>query len=113
MRSNMAETRLDRVRAILDAAASGNPSHGGTGRFWELDYDAFIGAVVYGQKVIIPGDPDGSALIKALKGVEPFNGPDSFNTRPPFARMPLGGPYVSDSDIQFIADWIKDGCPQH
>jgi hypothetical protein len=26
-------------------------------------------------------------------------------------RMPLGGPYVSDADIQIIVDWIDAGCP--
>ncbi len=26
-------------------------------------------------------------------------------------RMPLGGPYVGDPDIQIIIDWIDAGCP--
>ena len=26
-------------------------------------------------------------------------------------RMPLGGPFVTDADIQLIVDWINAGCP--
>jgi hypothetical protein len=27
------------------------------------------------------------------------------------SRMPLGGPYISDTDLAFIAQWITDGAP--
>ena len=53
---------------------------------------------------IVLGKPDDSALIKSLKGVAPFDGSN-------YPRMPVGGPYVNDADIAFIAQWIKDGCP--
>ena len=102
------ETRLDAVRRILDAAANqgtpGNPNHQGLGRFWNLPLDQFKTCVVYGQQVIVPSNPDTSALIKALKGTAPFDGTM-------FPRMPLGRPPVKDSDIAFIAKWITDGCP--
>lgn len=26
-------------------------------------------------------------------------------------RMPIGGPYVADAEIQEIVDWIDAGCP--
>jgi hypothetical protein len=104
-----AATRLDRVREILNAAATnGNPSHGGAGRFWNLPRDGFLQAVVYGLNVIeTQGDNRGarSNLIKALKGEPPFDGAD-------FERMPLNRPPVGAADIAFIQQWIDDGCPE-
>jgi tyrosinase len=104
----MPETRLEAIRRILDAATDqgspGNPVHGGLRRFWNLARDEFVNAVVYGQQVIVVGRPEDSALIKSLKGVAPFDGSQ-------FPRMPIGRPSVSDTDIAFIAQWIRDGCP--
>lgn len=103
------ETRLEAVRRILNAAADqvfpGNPSHGGLGRFWNLPRDQFVNALVYNQQLIVLGKPDESALIKSLRGLSPFDGSK-------FSRMPLGRPPVSDVDITFIANWIRDGCPE-
>jgi hypothetical protein len=30
----------------------------------------------------------------------------------PYPRMPIGGPYVSDSEINEIVDWINNGAPE-
>lgn len=102
------ETRLEAVRRILDTATDqgtpGAPYHDGVGRFWQLPRDQFVAAVVYGEQVIVPGHPEDSALIKALKGLPPFD-----NTQ--FARMPLARTPVTDADITFIENWITDGCP--
>lgn len=107
------ETRIESIRRILDAATNqifpGNPSHDGLGRFWNLSRDDFVKAVVYAQQVIVLGKPDDSALIKALKGLPPFDGTTLNGIT--LTRMPLGRPAVSDADIQFIANWIKDYCP--
>src|SRR5262245_65353516 len=104
----MAETRLEAVRRILNTATDqvtpGNPFHGGKRRFWNLSRDEFVNAVIYGQKVIVLGKPEDSALIKSLRGTAPFDG-----TR--FPRMPVARPPVSDGDIAFIAKWILDKCP--
>ena len=51
-----------------------------------------------------PGRGAASGLIKGLRGQFPFDGSD-------FPRLPWGGSQVSDSDVQFIQDWIDDGCP--
>ena len=100
------ETRLEALKRILEAVTvNRNPVHGGKKRFWNLPRDEFVDATVYGQKVIVVGKPEESAIIKALKGQEPFDGSQ-------FPRMPLGGPYVNDDDIAFIARWISDGCPE-
>ncbi|WP_271595904.1 hypothetical protein [Bradyrhizobium sp. CCBAU 25360] len=29
-----------------------------------------------------------------------------------FPRMPVGGPFLSEEDVQTIETWIKAGCPQ-
>jgi tyrosinase len=100
------ETRLEAVRRILDSATgTGNPFHQGKRRFWNLPRDQFVNATVYNERVIVVGDPDQSALIKALRGTAPFDGTK-------FPRMPIGRPPVADADIAFIAQWIADGCPE-
>ena len=45
-----------------------------------------------------------SGLIQALRGEAPFDGRQ-------FPPRPWGGAPVAAADIQFIADWIDDGCP--
>ena len=52
-----------------------------------------------------PGRGAASGLIKGLKGEAPFD-----DTR--FGRLPLGGSVVSAKDINFISQWIDDGCPE-
>ena len=47
-----------------------------------------------------------SGLIRGLRGDFPFDGSH-------FPRLPWGGAAVSGPDIQFIAQWIDDGCPQN
>ena len=46
---------------------------------------------------MIPGDSENSMVIKSLRGDPPFN---------TGLRMPLGGPFYSDAQIQELADWI-------
>jgi photosystem II stability/assembly factor-like uncharacterized protein len=103
------QTRFDRVREILEAAAgNGHPSHSGAGRFWNQPRVTFVQTVVYGLKVVeTEGENRGvrSNLVKALKGEAPFDGSD-------FDRMPLGRPPVAPADIAFIQKWIDDGCPE-
>lgn len=48
--------------------------------------------------VVIPGDPDSSRLVLALRGVLPST-----------LRMPLGG-LLTSSDIAIIHDWIAHGA---
>ncbi len=124
------ESRYTRVKAILAAAAGDKPpDYGGLGRFWELPLDAYpqetppltlLNARVYGVRLIAPapavqasccGDVDSrsaaSGLIRALRGMPPFDG----NRFPPF-MWGDGGRRVANADIDFIAEWIDDGCPE-
>jgi tyrosinase len=110
------QSRYARVKAILAAAAGDTPSdYGGLGPFWELPLNELIDAKIYGVRLIAPAiqtaccddgesRSTGSGLVRALRGAPPFDG-DRF---PPFM---WGGSRVAPSDVDFIADWIDDGCP--
>ena len=47
-----------------------------------------------------PGDPDSSDIVRKLEGAPGIVG----------ARMPYGGPYLSQSTIDVIRQWITDGA---
>lgn len=49
-----------------------------------------------------PGDPDNSYLVQKLQGNAGIVG----------ERMPFGGPYLPQSTIDLIRQWITDGAPQ-
>jgi hypothetical protein len=49
-----------------------------------------------------PGKPDDSYLIKKLDGAADIVG----------ARMPLGGPYLSQEQIDQVRSWIANGAPR-
>jgi len=97
------ESRIIQIRIILNNLvnqSAGSPRHSGRGRFWNQPRDQFITGPIYGKIPIVPGHPDRSFLIKILEG--PAEN---------FSRMPLGGPYISSTDLQFISQWITDGAP--
>jgi hypothetical protein len=48
--------------------------------------------------IIVPGKPCSSALVKKLQG--------TFGD----ARMPKGGPYWTEAQIQLVIDWIAEGA---
>jgi len=54
---------------------------------------------VSGYNRIEPGKPDSSFLYLKIKSNPPSG-----------ARMPYGGPYLSDSQISTIETWISDGA---
>lgn len=49
-----------------------------------------------------PGNPDESYLIKKLEGAADIVG----------ARMPLGGPFLSQEQIDQVRSWIANGAPR-
>ena len=49
---------------------------------------------------VTPGDPDNSYLIMKLEGNPAILG----------NRMPDGGPYLSQAEIDVIRRWIRDGA---
>ncbi len=72
--------------------------HGGTEDLY-LDSVSQIMEGADDGAVVIPGKADSSLLIKKLSENPPFG-----------KRMPLRGPYLPDSQIQIIKDWINQGA---
>jgi tyrosinase len=118
-------TRYERVVEILDRAAGKSESnYGGAGRFWS-SLPALLEARVHGVPMIAPEEPAEaecsccapaqsggppfpgrgakSGLVRGLRGQAPFDGKQ-------YPRMPWGGSTVAPDDIEFISDWIDDGC---
>jgi hypothetical protein len=58
-------------------------------------------AEVPGLLRVKPGDPADSYLIRKLEGASGIVG----------MQMPFGGPYLPQSTIDFIAQWITNGAP--
>jgi hypothetical protein len=51
-------------------------------------------------RVIVPGDPEASAIVQKLRGTYPVG-----------ARMPWSGPpYWTDAEIELMARWIAQGA---
>jgi tyrosinase len=118
-------TRYEQVKKILDhAAAGGAVDYDGRGHFWHLPLSQFLTVEIYGVRMIAPpenvahscchGEAEGpsasagrgarSGLIRGLRGQPPFDGSQ-------FPPLPWGGQPVSEEEINFISDWIDDGCP--
>jgi len=103
--------RFLRVQNILDAAV-GAGTFGAHGPFWRgKSRDQFVQLRVFGQLLLVVGNGRDSNLVKALRAQTPF-GSDVGTAGATFRRMPAGRPVVAPSDIDFIEQWINDGCPQ-
>ncbi|HET7460979.1 MAG TPA: tyrosinase family protein, partial [Longimicrobium sp.] len=134
-------TRYGRVKEILDAAAGESAAdYGIGGPPWRLPLRRFLEVQVYGVRMIAPETPSpaecgprgcgcgcagqdpfaepgadvhprfpgrgaASGLVKGLRGQAPYDGTV-------FPRLPWGGSEVAADDVQFISDWIDDGCPE-
>jgi len=51
-----------------------------------------------GEEVVVPGSPCKSKIVAKLRGTADK------------ARMPKGGPFWSDAQIQLVSDWIAEGA---
>jgi hypothetical protein len=50
-------------------------------------------------RIIVPGKPDESAIVQALRGQYGFA-----------ARMPKGSPYWQEEEMRLITTWIREGA---
>jgi hypothetical protein len=104
--------RFDKVVDILDTAVN-HATIGRHGNFWRgKTREQFIALKVFGKLLIESGNAADSNIVKALRGLTPFG----IDIEPPapdaiFDRMPAGRPAVPELSIQFIEEWIDDGCP--
>lgn len=106
--------RFLRVKEILDTAVGGPqaPVGGPHQAFWrDKTRDQFVAFSVLGLPLVTLGDGNGSNIVKALRGEDPF-GRDTGNPDGVFRRMPAGRPAVPADQIAFIARWIDDRCPE-
>jgi hypothetical protein len=93
--------------AMVAQTASANcmPCHNAEKKAGGLSLASYADVVKGGESgpVVKAGDPDGSLLIKVLKG--PVIDPE-------VPRMPLKRDPLSADQIQKIADWIKAGAKE-
>jgi tyrosinase len=117
--SEIAVSRFEKVREILKTAGS-TSDYDGLGPLWNVSHKRLLEASLHGVRLIapeaahsccshMPSAPGASraarsGLIQGLRGEAPFDGVR-------FPRLPWGGSVVAASDIDFIAQWIDDGCP--
>jgi hypothetical protein len=64
-------------------------------------YDTLrAGGVISRDRILVPGSPCRSVLVEKVREYPSFGG-----------RMPLNGPpFLTDDEIQLIADWIAEGA---
>lgn len=72
--------------------------HGGSGGLFVQSVTQLLQGGVDGP-AIVPGKADTSIIVRKLSPNPPFG-----------ERMPQGGPYLPDSTLQVIKDWINQGA---
>lgn len=96
----------DVIRILEEAVGEGHV--GAHGRFWkDKSRDEFVEIIVpgFGVKLLVVGDAENSNLVRAIKGIAPFESSI-------YQRMPAGGrDPIPDPDIEAIEGWIESDCP--
>lgn len=95
----------DDIMPILERCSCHNSNSGDSYAISESgltieDYESVrVGGYDSGDKIIVPGNACDSILLQKL------------GTNPPFGeRMPLEGPYLSESEMRLLSDWIVEGA---
>lgn len=102
------------AKEILDDAVGGPDATvpGPYGLFWRpISRDQFVTFAALGNKVVTVNDGANSTLVKALRGEQPFVR-DTGTAGASFRRMPACLKGVPTKQIDRIASWIDDGCPE-
>ena len=120
----MSTNDFEQVKQILKDSAEGCPEAYGGQPLWEFTIKDLLDAKLHSIRLIAPeretsccgkdvgteletkGRGIQSGLVKGLRGEAPFDGSQ-------FPPLPWGGNSVTEEDIQFISDWIDNGCPAH
>jgi len=76
--------------------------HGGTSGVNLSSYQTTMNSVghQYNMNVVIPEEPNQSPIVDKISSDNPEHG----------VRMPEGGPYLSDDEIDAIRQWIEEGA---
>lgn len=72
--------------------------HGGGGGLF-VDTQAHLLQGGSHGPAVVPGDAEASILVQKLSASPPFG-----------SRMPQGGPFLADTTVQVIRDWINQGA---
>lgn len=98
------EPTFENVLDIFNSSCGGSGCHiGERTNGVRLDsYDNVMESegVQYGERVVQEGDGDGSPLVDKIESDNPEYG----------ERMPEGGPFLSDDEIELIKEWIDEGA---
>jgi hypothetical protein len=73
--------------------------HGGSGGLYVTPYESIFSTGTHAP-VIVPNDSN-SVLVRKLKGIAGFG-----------SQMPLGGPYLTNSEINTVIQWIMGGAKE-
>lgn len=98
--STVSLTRFSTDIAPLISAHNCASCHGSNGGFSVSSYATILAGGGRGNTVV-PGDTASSFILKKLRGTL---------TSGQGSRMPQGGPYLTNSEIQKFADWILQGA---
>ncbi len=85
------------IQPILDRACV--VCHGGQGGLFVDSYDNLMAGGASG-KVVVPGEPESSELVRRIRGSS-------------LPLMPPGEPALTLSDIETIELWIAEGSPNN
>lgn len=72
--------------------------HGGTNNLTVTSYATLTAGTSVNGPVVRPYDGEGSLIVRKVRGTAAG------------ARMPQGGPYLNESQIELMARWIKQGA---
>jgi hypothetical protein len=86
------------VTAIIDKYGCAG-CHGGSGGLDVTPYSSIMSTGLHGP-VVVANDSN-SIIVKKLKGTAAFG-----------ARMPFGGPYLSEDEIAVVVQWIMNGAKE-
>lgn len=94
------------VQEIFNSSCSGSGCHVGE-RMSGVRLDSYENIInsegdQYNERVVQPNNADESPLIDKISPGAPQFG----------VRMPQGGPYLSDEEINLIRNWINNGAEQ-
>jgi hypothetical protein len=84
------------VVALISLHGCGS-CHGGSGGLFVIPYDSIMSSGNHGP-VVTPFDTN-SIIVQKLKGTAAFG-----------SRMPFGGPFMSDEEIEVVVRWIAGGA---
>jgi mono/diheme cytochrome c family protein len=97
----VAEARISYAGQVVPLLTSKGCTgcHGGTNNLFVTPYASLMAGTSSHGPVVTPYHGEGSVIVRKLRGTAGFGN-----------RMPQGGPFLSEAEIETIARWIKQGA---